>query len=120
MVGHIQSVQCVSQVEAMMAAHNQCWHEIMDCIVKHGSEKRDLKLITCGKEKTFQTLWREEGLEDIFPTEQVEMEKERRRKARNVPYQCFCTRKPLSISAPSRRSVKKRGKIGLDLLYIVT
>ena len=85
MVGHIQSVQCVSQVEAVTAAaHNQCWNEIMDCIVKHGSEKRDLKPITCGKEKTFQTLWREEGLEDIFPTEQVEVEEERRRKARKT------------------------------------
>ena len=28
-VGHIQSVQCVSQEEVVTAAHNQCWREIM-------------------------------------------------------------------------------------------
>ena len=83
-VGHIQSVQCVSQVEAVTAAHNQCWNEIMDGIVKHGSEKRDLKQITCGKEKKIRTIWREEGLDDIFPPEQVEVEEERRRKARKA------------------------------------
>ena len=52
--------------------------------MKHGSEKRGLKLITCGLEKTFRTIWREEGLEDIFPTEQVEVEEMRRRQARKA------------------------------------
>ena len=56
----------------------------MDCIVKQGSEKRDLKPITCGQEKQFRTIWREEGLEDIFPTEQVKVEEERRRQARKA------------------------------------
>ena len=39
----------------------------MDGIVKHGSEKRDVQLITCGKEKTFRTVWREAELEEVFP-----------------------------------------------------
>ena len=41
----------------------------MDGIVKHGSEKRDSDLlpITCEKEKTFQTVWRDAELEDAFP-----------------------------------------------------
>ena len=78
-VAHLQSVQCVSQVDAVTAAHNQCWNVIMDGIVKHGSEKRDVKPITCGKEKTFRTVWREADLEEVFPQEQVEKE-ERRRK----------------------------------------
>ena len=40
--------------------------------------------ITCGKEKTFRTVWREAELEDVFPTEQVEMEEMRRRQARKA------------------------------------
>ena len=39
----------------------------MDGIVKHGSKKRDFQPITCGKEKTFRTVWREAELEDVFP-----------------------------------------------------
>jgi hypothetical protein len=29
-VAHLQSVQCVSQVDAVTAAHNRCWNVIMD------------------------------------------------------------------------------------------
>ena len=54
----------------------------MDGIVKHGSERRDVQLITCGKEKTFRTIWREAELEEVFPQEQVEREERRRRQAR--------------------------------------
>ena len=56
----------------------------MDGIVKHRSEKRDVQLITCGKEKTFWTVWREAELDDVFPREQVEMEEMRRRQARKA------------------------------------
>ena len=45
----------------------------MDRIVKHRNEKRDLKLITCGREKTFRRVRREEELQDVFPKEQVEV-----------------------------------------------
>jgi hypothetical protein len=83
-VAHLQSVQCVSQVDAVTAAHNRCWNVIMDGIVKHGSEKRDVQPITCGKEKTFRTVWREAELEDVFPKEQVEREERRRRQARKA------------------------------------
>ena len=38
-VDHIQGVQCASQEEVVMAAHNQCWREIMGGITKHGSAK---------------------------------------------------------------------------------
>ena len=44
-VAHLQSVQCVSQVDAVTAAHNRCWNVIMDGIVKHGSEKREVQPI---------------------------------------------------------------------------
>ena len=53
-------------------------------IVKHGSEKRDVQPFTCGKEKTFRTVWREAELEEFFPKEQVEMEERRRRQARKA------------------------------------
>ena len=56
----------------------------MDGIVKHGSEKRDMQPITCGKEKTFRTVWREAELEDVFPKEQVEREEKRRTQARKA------------------------------------
>ena len=38
---HLQSVQCVSQVDAVTAAHNRCWNvitDMIDRIVKNGSE----------------------------------------------------------------------------------
>ena len=56
----------------------------MDGIVKHGSEKREVQLITCGKEKTFRTVWREAELEDVFPQEHMEREERRRRQARKA------------------------------------
>jgi hypothetical protein len=56
----------------------------MEGIVKHGSEKRDVQPITCGKEKTFRTVWREAELEDVLPKEQVDMEEMRRRQARKA------------------------------------
>ena len=80
-VAHLKSVQCVSQVDAVTAAHKQCWKVIMDGIVKQGSEKRDVQPITCGKEKTFRTVWREAELEDVFPKEQVGVEEMRRSRA---------------------------------------
>ena len=83
-VAHLQSVQCVSPVDAVTAAHNRCWNVIMDGIVKHGSERRDVQPITCGKEKTFRTIWREAELEEFFPQEQVEREERRRRQARKA------------------------------------
>ena len=75
-----------AQVDAVTAAHNRCWNVIMDGIVKHGSEKRDVKPITCGKEKTFRTVWREADLEEaqVFPQEQVEKEERRRWQARKA------------------------------------
>jgi hypothetical protein len=56
----------------------------MDGIVKHGSERRDVQPITCGKEKTFRTIWREAELREFFPQEQVEREERRRRQARKA------------------------------------
>ena len=56
----------------------------MDWIVKHGSEKREVQPITCGKKKAFRTVWREAELEDVFPKEQVEREERRRRQARKA------------------------------------
>ena len=56
----------------------------MDWIVKHGSEKREVQPITCGKEQRFRTVWREAELEDVFPQEQVEREERRRRQARKA------------------------------------
>ena len=53
-------------------------------IVKHGSEKRDVQPFTCGKEKTFRTVWREAELEEVFPQEQVEREERRRRQVRKA------------------------------------
>jgi len=52
----------MSHVEAVTAAHDRSWNEIMESIVKHGSEKRSLEPITYEKDKTLPTLWREEGL----------------------------------------------------------
>ena len=45
---------------------------------------RDVQPITCRKEKTFRTVWREAELEDVFPQEQVEREERRRRQARKA------------------------------------
>jgi ribonuclease HI len=70
-VGHIQSVQCVSQEEVVTAAHNRCWREIMEGITKYGSEKRSIKILECEKEKTLRTLWREEMLDEFFPREEL-------------------------------------------------
>ena len=63
----------------------------MHGIVKHGSEKRDLKLITCGKEKTFQTILRGKKplkgwktFSQMSVTEQVEVEEMKRRQARKA------------------------------------
>ena len=56
----------------------------MEGIVKHGSEKRDLQPITCGKEKTFRTVWKEAELQDVFPEEQVEVEEMRRKQAKKA------------------------------------
>jgi len=64
----------MSHVEAVTAAHDRSWNEIMESIVKHGSEKRSLEPITCGKDKTLPTLWREEGLDQLSPPEHVEVE----------------------------------------------
>jgi hypothetical protein len=49
-VGHIQSVQCVSQEEVVTAAHNQRWREIMEGITKHGSVKRSIEILERDKE----------------------------------------------------------------------
>ena len=58
----------MNHVEAATAAHGRSWNEIMESIVKHGSEKRSLQPITCRKETTVRTLWRrEEGLDLLFP-----------------------------------------------------
>ena len=57
-----ESCRSMSHVEAVTAAHDRSWNEIMESIVRHGSEKRSLEPITCGKDKTLPTLWREEGL----------------------------------------------------------
>ena len=65
-------------------AHDRSWNEIMESIVRHSSEKRSLEPITCGKEKTLPTLWREEGLEQLSPPEHVEVEEGRRRQARKT------------------------------------
>ena len=51
----------MSHVEAVTAAHDRSWNEIMESIVRHGSEKRSLEPITCGKDKMLPTLLREEG-----------------------------------------------------------
>ena len=56
-----ESCRSMSHVEAVTAAHDRSWNEIMESIVRHGSEKRSLEPITCGKDKTLPTLWREEG-----------------------------------------------------------
>jgi hypothetical protein len=70
-VGHIQSVQCVSQEEAVTAAHNQCWREIMEGITKHGSVKRSIKILERDKEQTLKTLWGEEKLNEFFSKTRV-------------------------------------------------
>ena len=54
-VGHIQSVQCVSQ-EVVAAKHNRCWREIMERITKYGNEKRSVKILEREKEKTLRTM----------------------------------------------------------------
>ena len=64
----------MSHVEAVTAAHDRSWNEIMESIVRHGSEKRSLEPITCGKDKTLPTLWREEGLDQLSSPEHVELE----------------------------------------------
>ena len=70
-VGHIQSVQCVSQEEVVTAAHNQCWREIMRGITKHGSAKRSIEIFERDKEQTLKTLWREEKLDEFFPRQEL-------------------------------------------------
>ena len=55
-VAQVQSVQCLSQVDAVRAAHNRCWTVVMDGIVKHGKGNRNIQLITCDREKTFRML----------------------------------------------------------------
>ena len=62
-VGHIQSVQCVSQEEVVTAAHNRCWREIMPGgITKHGSAKRSIEILERDKEQTLK----KEKLDDFF------------------------------------------------------
>ena len=70
-VGHIQSVQCVSQEEVVTAAHNRCWREIMGGITKHGSAKRSIEILERDKEQTLKTLWREEKLDEFFPRQEL-------------------------------------------------
>ena len=73
-----ESCRSMSHVEAVTAAHDRSWNEIMESIVKHGSEKRSLEPITSGTEKTLRTLWREEGLDQLCPPEHVEVEEGKR------------------------------------------
>ena len=65
-VTHLQSVQCVSQVDAVTAAHNQCWNVIMDGIVKM-EVRREMcsRSRVARKEMTFRMVWREAELEDV-------------------------------------------------------
>ena len=70
-VGHIQSMQCVSQEEVVTAAHNQCWQEIMGGITKHGSAKRSIEILERDKEQTLKTLWREKKLDEFFSETRV-------------------------------------------------
>ena len=70
-VGHIQSVQCVSQEEVVTAAHNQRWREIMEGITKHGSVKRSIEILERDKEQTLKTLWGKEKSNDFFPKEEL-------------------------------------------------
>jgi hypothetical protein len=65
-VGHIQSVQCVSQERVVTAAHNRCWREIMGGITKHGSAKRSIEILERDKKQTLKTLWEKEKLDDFF------------------------------------------------------
>ena len=72
-VGHIQSVQSVSQEEVVTAAHNQCWREIMGGITKHGSanSERSIEILERDKEQTLKTLWEKEKLDDYFPRQEL-------------------------------------------------
>jgi hypothetical protein len=65
-VGHIQSVQCVSQERVVTAAHNRCWREIMGGITKHGSAKRSIEILERDKKQTLKTLWEKEKLDEFF------------------------------------------------------
>ena len=56
-VGHMQSVQCVSQEEVVTAAHNWCCREIMGGITKHQSAKWSIEILERDKEQTLKTLW---------------------------------------------------------------
>lgn len=58
--------------------------DLKDGIVKHGKEKRSIETITCDREKTSRTLWREENSDEIISAGRVEEEIEKRRRERRA------------------------------------
>ena len=69
-----ESCRSMSHVEAVTAAHDRSWIEIMESMVGHGSRRGAWSQSRGGNQKTMWTLCREVGLDQSFPQETVEVE----------------------------------------------
>ena len=75
-VALIQSAGCKAQKKSV-TAHNKCWKYLLFAINKHGKADRNFEFIGEDKDRQLESLWKDTGIGNVFPWEDIADEVER-------------------------------------------
>ena len=76
-VARIQSAGCKAQRKSVIGAHNRCWKYLLCAITKYGKAERNFEFIGEDKDRQLKSLWKNTGIGDVLPWEDIADEAER-------------------------------------------